>query len=227
MNKLLAFLLVLSTFLTFSCAALADNTVEFTQEYIDANGIPGLDEYGNRTILIPLAGNANLISSTPAVDNDHTACIPEDMMQARHFSTLGHTHKMINLKTQRGLTKSKPLSSYADEGFTISKEYSKSVTFSMSVDFDLTKADVEREVGMSVGGSYTFGANTSYTSPVVPAGYMGRISYRIKYDLFRFDDEVTYVLNSIPIQYYKETITGCSAESKPYDGCFYLELKAK
>ena len=49
MNKLLAFLLVLSTFLTFSCAALADNTVEFTQEYIDANGIPSIDEFSFRS----------------------------------------------------------------------------------------------------------------------------------------------------------------------------------
>lgn len=97
----------------------------------------------------------------------------------------------------------------------------------MSVNASMSNSELSRALGVTVGGSYTYGENTSYTSPAIPAGYMGRIAYRIKYDRYTFDDEVTYVLNSVPIQYYTETIKDCSAESKPYDGHIYLELKVK
>ncbi len=193
---------------------------ELTQEYIDMYGIKSIDEFGDDTIIIPL-GNWNSGVETTALPDFHKC----DM--ERHFSLTPHTHHMENINANRGLVQSKALTAYADEGFILTKEYSSSVTFTMEVDFKIPKAEAEKTLGITLGGSYTFGSSVSYTAPAIPEGYLGRIAYRVKFDYYIFDDRITYVYDTIPLTYYDAYEYNCSAESAPYDGYFYLELKAK
>lgn len=219
--------LLIAILLLFSCTAYADDTKELTPELIDEIGIPNVGQDGEPTILIPLDASGHLTVMVGDDTQKNSFNNHDEAIEPNHFSTLGYTHKMLNLVTRKGLARTSPLSEYADEGFTITKEFEHGVSFTMATNFTMPKKQVENAVNMSVGGTFTLGQKTTYTTPTIPKGYMGRIAYRINYDLFLFDDEITYVLNSIPIQYYTEIKKNQSAESEPYNGHFCLELKKK
>lgn len=132
---------------------------------------------------------------------------------------------MINLRTVQ-YSSYVPATEYAMPGFTVTKEYSRSVEVNASLNLvgGISKGYVEGQLGVTVGGSYSRGSSESY-SAVVPSGYRGRIAYRYYFHLYLFNNRTTYIWSSFPLVTTEE-IDACSAESAPYDGYFYLQLLA-
>lgn len=208
----------------------SDGVIEITEEYIDQYGIRSVDEFGNEIIEVPLGPDLSnavdpLTTNEPLCDegvhNGHS--LPEDMVQTYHFSLTPHSHEIVNLRSTR-YSNYIPVTQYAMPGFTISKEYNRTVEVnaSLSLAGGISKGAVEGELGVSVGGSYTRGSGETY-SATVPSGYRGRIAYRYNSTLYSFDNKTTYVWSSSPLVTTEE-FDPCSAESAPYDGYFYMQL---
>ena len=221
-KRIIVALIVLMTAVSLVTFAQA---IELTEEYIVEHGIPSVDEYGNATILIPLY-TIQPSAATQAENVEHHCLTNADLVQ-RHFSLTGHTHRMLNIRVTRTF-KSIPISDYwADEGFTITwtKGWSKEVHFNLNLASGISKNEVETTVGMEIGGSKTYTETATYTSPQIPAGYEGRISLRVNFLYYVFDDEITYYLFGVPTStemFYNDT-----AESQPLDAVVYLELRPK
>lgn len=221
---------------TSSTKCLPSDVEEITEEMIQEYGIVSIDEEGNEVITI-LFAPSNEGTTTPApnynLDNDvkgfvhdgHT--VPDNIMLPRHFCLTPHTHEVINLTSSSGKWLI-PVTAYADQGFTISKEYSKSVEINASLNLNggISKNDVEAAIGVSVGGSYTRGTSETYTA-TVPNGYKGRIVYYYTCTTYNFTNKTAYVWpNTIP-QLITYEYDDCSAQGAPRDGYFGLQLIAR
>ncbi len=215
---------------------LPSDIEEITEEMIEEYGIVTTDENGNEIITIPL-GPANEGATIAAPDfnpdddvqgfvhDGHT--IPENITLPRHFSLTPHSHEVTNLSSYT-LNTFVPATEYADQGFTVTKEYNRSVEVNASLDLNggISKGDVEAAIGVSVGGSYTRGASESY-SQVVPNGYKGRIVYYYTCTVYTFTNKTAYVWpNTIP-QLITYEYDDCSAQSAPRNGYFGLQLIAR
>lgn len=209
---------------------LPPDVEEITDEIIAEYGIISTDENGDETILIPLAPS-NDGTFTPAPDynpadnvdslvhDGHT--VPNDIVMPFHFSPTPHVHEIINLSSWTLLT-FKPVTEYADGGFTISKSYNKSITIEASLNLNggISKSAVEASLGVSIGGSYTRGESESYTV-TVPQGRQGRIVYFYNCKVYEFTNRTTY---RWPF-YTTVEFDDCSAQGAPYNGSFALQLK--
>lgn len=247
MKKLLSTILSLFIILSFTTPALAANEsdldeglpkfvpadVEITQEIIDEYGIVSTDESGNENITIPMGpATSGEDIEAPDYNPDEDAegyvheghTIPDNIGLPRHFSLTPHSHKVINLKSSSRKWL-KPVTSYADEGFKISKEYSKSVEVNASLNLNggISKSTAEASIGASIGGSYTRGSSETYAA-TVPKGYRGRIVYYYTCTTYNFTNKTTYVWpNTIPQQITHE-YDACSAQGAPRNGYFGLQL---
>ena len=246
MKKLLSIILSLSVVLGLSTNALAasdENTnqikylpsdvEEITEEIIEEYGIVSTDENGNEIITIPIApsdaGNFTPMSdfnpddyATGLVHDGHT--VPDSIITPYHFSLTPHTHTVID-KSSYILNTYKPVTEFADQGFTVTKEYNKAVE--IHADFNLqggiSKGAVEGALGITVGGSYTRGESESY-SKEVPAGYKGRIVYYYTCTVHTFVNETAYVWpNTIP-QLITYEHDNCYVHGAPRNGYFGLQL---
>lgn len=223
MKRIAIVLLMLVMLLAVGSIAHAS---ELTEEYIEEHGIPSVDENGNETVLIPLY-TIQPSSATQAESVEHPNCLTTADFLQRHFSATGHTHRMINIHATKTY-KSIPISNYwADEGFIITwtQGWNKTVTFNLNLASGISKDEVEDALGIEVGGSVTYTETSTYTSPQIPAGYEGRISLRVNFFYYVFDDEITYYLFGVPTSteiFYNDT-----AESTALDAVVYLELRAK
>ena len=221
MKKFLFSLIFFSLLFAAGTHALA---IELTDEYINEHGIPAVDEAGRATILIPL------YTREIAQDEMHTETLfPGDIAAPAHF-VIGslHAHHITNVRTIAS-SQSKPISKWADEGFTISWTEGWSLTFSLTLDLKsgISKGQVEQEFGISVGGSYTASESNTYTAPPIPAGYQGRISLQILYNHYIFDDRIEYYSEYNPSLKLEETILDNTADGHPYSEVVYLELLPK
>ena len=211
---------------------------EINQEVIDKYGISSTAEFGNEVIIIPMGPSTNgeyIESQNDNQDEDiegyvhdgHVIpdnVIDNDAPQLYHFSLTPHTHEVINLKKSSGKWK-KPVTSYADQGFEISKEYNKSVVINASLNLNggISKKTAEASIGASIGGSYTRGSSETYTAKV-PKGYKGRIVYYYDCTTYKFTNKTTYVWQNTtpPLKTYE--YNACSAQGAPRNGYFGLEL---
>ncbi len=209
---------------------------EITDDMIEEYGIVTTDENGDEVIIIPL-GPANEGTDIAAPDfnpddvdqgyvhDGHT--IPENVILPRHFSLTPHSHEVTNLSSYT-LNTYVPATAFADQGFTVTKEYNRSVEINASLDLNggISKGDVEAAIGVSVGGSYTRGASESY-SKEVPKGYKGRIVYYYTCTVYTFTNKTAYVWpNTIP-QLITYEYDDCSAQGAPRNGYFGLQLVAR
>lgn len=244
-KKLLSFILSASLLLGITTTAFAaDDTnsvgnspLVITEDYIAEHGIHDTDEFGNDIILIPLGPSTSdgiALPTPPEDEHDyfsiHEGHFPQTSgITPYHFSLKTHTHKIINLK-QSIFSGSVPVTAFAAPGFTVTKSYNETFTISVALELagGITKGDVEGTLGVQVGGSYSWGSQESY-SATVPSGYRGRISYRYYSYLYTFDNQTSYYTlptASSPPVVYNVTVDRCTAVSKPYDGLYYLELRA-
>lgn len=209
---------------------------EITEEIIEEYGIVSFDENGNKIITIPL-GPANYGTDIAAPDytpdddvfglvhDGHT--IPDDIIMPLHFSLTPHSHEVTNLSSYT-LNTYEPATEWADQGFTITKEYNRSVEINASLNLNggISKSAVEAAIGVTVGGSYTRGSSESY-SKTVPDGYKGRIVYYYSCTVYTFTNKTAYVWpNTIP-QLITYEYDNCSASGAPYNGYFGLQLVAR
>lgn len=223
MKRIPMMLLILLMLLAVGQIAYAG---ELTDEYIETHGIPSVDEYGNATILIPLY-TIQPSAATEAKNVGHPGCLTAAEVAQRHFFMSGHEHRLMNIRATES-NKSVPISEcWADEGFTIgwTQGWSKTVSFNLNLASGISKDDVEATLGVEVGGSRTYTETATYTSPQIPAGYEGRISLRVNFFYYVFDDQITYYFFGSPTS--TEIIYNNTAESQPLDAVVYLELRRK
>lgn len=211
---------------------------EITQEIIDEYGIVSTDEFGNEVITIPMgpATSGEYIEASDYnpdedvegyVHDGHT--IPGYMLDnftpgLYHFCLTPHTHEVINLRSSSGKWL-RPVTSYADEGFTVTKAYDKSIEVNASLDLKggISKKIAEGSIGVSIGGSYTRGSSEEYTK-TIPDGYKGRIVYYFDCTTYNFTNKTTYIWpNTIPLLMTYE-YDACSAQGAPRNGYFGLQL---
>ncbi len=211
---------------------------EITREIIDEYGIDSTDEFGNESIIIPMGpatSGEDIETSNNNLDEDFKGyvhdghVIPDNIIDnvhpsLYHFSLTPHTHEVINLKASSGKWL-KPVTSYADEGFTISKEYNKSVVINASLDLKggISKKTAEASIGFSIGGSYTRGSSETYTK-TVPKGYKGRIVYYYECTTYKFTNKTTYIWPNTTPQLITHEYDACSAQGAPRNGYFGLQL---
>lgn len=210
---------------------LPSDVTEITDEIIAEYGIVSTDENGDTVVTIPLAPSNNF-TCTPASDSnpdvDETGLvhdghhIPEGIVMPYHFSGIRHTHRVTDVRTST-LSTYEPVTAYANGGVTITKEYSKSITFSvgLSLSGGITKDDVEAALNVTVGAEYTVGESESY-SATVPEGKIGRLVYFYHCTVYRFTNETTYWWDGLEPTYEYDD---CYAEGAPYDGYFGLQFK--
>lgn len=215
---------------------LPSDIEEITQDVIDEYGIITLDENGNEVITIPLGpSNSGTDIAAPDYNPDNNVqgfvheghTIPNNVMLPRHFSLTPHSHEVTNLTSSSGKWLV-PVTSYADQGFTISKEYSKSVEINASLNLNggISKGEAEASIGATIGGSYTCGSSETYTA-TVPKGYKGRIAYYYTCTTYNFTNKTAYVWpNTIPLLITYE-YDNCSAQGAPRDGYFGLQLTSR
>lgn len=221
------FLLMLTLMLVTFTYAVAE---EINEEYIQQYGILSNDENGNEIILIPLK-QIDLLSVKSEINEETCGCYENLML--RHSHPLEHTHKMENIVVTRNLLKSKPLTDWADEGFILSYQVSEAIEMSLQVNLagGISKGAVEANLGVSIGGTYTYGVATSYTAPAIPEGYKGRISFKMNFDYYTFDDVATYIVPTEawnPEPYWEDVVvTRDSTEANGRNGMIYLELSRK
>lgn len=215
---------------------LPSDVDEITEEIIEEYGIVSTDENGNEIITIPLApSNDGTVTTMPDFDPDDYATglvheghtVPDGITTPYHFSLTPHTHTVTN-QSSYTLNTYEPATEFADQGFTVTKEYSRAIE--IHADFNLqggiSKSTVEGALGITVGGSYTRGESESY-SKVVPNGYKGRIVYYYTCTVYTFVNETAYVWpNTIPrlITYEYDD---CYANGAPRNGYFGLQLIAR
>ncbi len=209
---------------------------EITDQVIEEYGVVSTDEYGNEIIVIPLgAANSGTFTAAPNDNPDDSTIgpvheghsIPDNIILPRHSNLTPHNHEVTNLSSYTRSTYV-PATAYADEGFTVTKEYSRSVEINASLNLNggITADMVSTQIGVSVGGSYSRGENESY-SKTVPDGYKGRIVYYYDCTVYSFTNKTTYYWpNTIPQQITYE-YDSCSAEGAPRNGYFGLQLIAK
>lgn len=209
---------------------------EITDEIIAEYGIVSYDENGNEVITIPM-GPSSSGTETPAPDYDPDSdtqgfvhdghAIPDNVELPRHFSLTPHSHEVTNLTSSSGKWLV-PVTAYADQGFSISKEYSKSVEINASLNLNggISKDTAEASIGTTIGGSYTRGSSETYTA-TVPNGYKGRIVYYYTCTTYNFTNKTAYVWpNTIP-QLITYEYDACSAQGAPRDGYFGLQLTSR
>lgn len=206
---------------------------EITEDVIQEYGIVTNDENGNEIINIPLepSNDGSYIATPNFNPDDHVQgfvhdghTVPDNIILPRHFSLIPHSHEVVDLDSFI-LNTDEPATEFVDQGFTVTKEYSRSVEINASLNLNggISKDTVEAAIGVTVGGSYDRGESESY-STVVPDGYKGRIVYCYKITIYKFDNKTTYVWpNTIPVLITTE-YDACSAYGAPYDGFFSLQL---
>lgn len=212
--------------------------IQITEEYIQKYGVHTVDENGNAMIEVPLGpsnATGKLISENVPLHDKHKIHsghnIPDkylnnsDTISAQHFCLTPHTHEIVNLRSI-AYNNFVPVTKYANPGFTISKSYNRTFTLSTSISLSggITKGAVSGELGVEVGGSWSWGEGEEY-SAVVPSGYRGRIAYRYDSTMYLFDNKTTYVWSTMPLHTTVE-YDACSAESKPHSGYYYMQLIA-
>lgn len=215
---------------------IPSNVEEITEEMIEEYGIRSTDEDGNEIITILFApSNAGTYSAEPDYNPDESSegivhvghTVPDGINLPRHFSLTPHSHEVTNVSNYT-LNTFEPATEWADQGFTVTKEYSRSIEINASLNLNggISKSSVEAALGVSVGGSYTRGSSESY-SKTVPNGYKGRIVYYYSCKVYNFTNKTAYVWpNTIP-QLITYEYDSCSASGAPYDGYFGLQLKAR
>lgn len=215
---------------------LPSDVEDITEEMIEEYGIISTDADGNEIITL-LFAPSNEGTSIPAPDYDpddedqgfvHEGhSMPGNVILPRHFSLTPHTHEVTDLTSFR-LNTFEPATEWADQGFTVTKEYNRSVEInaSLSLNGGISKGAVEAALGVTVGGSYSRGSSESY-SKTVPNGYKGRIVYYYSCTVYNFTNKTTYVWpNTIPVL-MTYAYDKCTAYGAPYDGYFALQLKAR
>lgn len=212
---------------------LPSDVKEITEEIIDEYGIVSIDEDGNEIITIPLGpSDSESNIETPYHNFDDTIHdviheghkIPDNIPIPRHYDILVHTHEVINVRSYI-LNSYAPVTHFADQGFTITKEYSKSAEISVAVNLvgGITKNIVEHSLGITIEKSYSQGSNESY-SRTVPNGYKGRIVYYYSSTVYNFTNKTTYYWPEGGFFYHYDE---CTVQSAPRNGYFGLQLIAR
>lgn len=246
-KKLLSLILVVTMVIGMGTTAFAkesnenikylpSDVDEITDEIIAEYGIVSLDEDGSEIITIPIAPSdiENYIAAPNYnpdnevqgfVHDGHT--IPNNITLPYHFSLTPHSHAVTNLSSFT-LNTYEPATEWADQGFTVTKEYNRTVEINAALNLNggISKGAVEGELGVTVGGSYIRGSSESY-SKEVPNGYKGRIVYYYTCTVYTFTNKTAYVWpNTIP-QLITYEYDDCSAHGAPRNGYFGLQLKTR
>lgn len=204
------------------------SALEITDEYIEQYGIPYWEEDGKLTTLVPLLAidPADVVHTEMNIAVDHSKCVPEGLRQARHYHPCLHTHEIIQVKTATAY-KMNYLSSWMGQGITITCDAGMQVTVEMSVALTsgIEVEQVKRELGIDIGGSYTYTQAGGF-QVTVPAGYDGRLVLRTTFPSYNFDDRITYYMDAIPVYTVTEVIAGNTAEGAPTEYYVYLQLRA-
>lgn len=202
------------------------DSINITQEVIDQYGTTVVDENGNEYIEILLGTGGEIVASdeieSPLPPSDDSEfCNEFHGNNTRHWSNIAHTHSVINVSSYVYNTY-KPVTQWAQGGFTVSKTYSQgvSITSGLSLNGGISTDIVNASLGISAGATHTRGQSESY-SATVPAGYKGRISYRYDIKCYNFTNRTTYSQNW---NVWSDD-SACYAEGAPYNGYFYLQLQ--
>lgn len=152
--------------------------------------------------------------------------MPREVLDLRHMLIeMPHTHHVHNVRLVSTRYYEKPLSLWADQGFTIQVSEGETVEYSLSVSIEsgVSVGEVEATIGGQIGGTATYTAERSY-SVTVPEGKIGRLVFRVPIKTYLFDDLVTYYPPGIPNYSHSEEFFDNTAEGVDEQwGMIYLQ----